>query len=88
MAGRKNDLPEVVIRVVYYFFAILCFFFIFLLTVSYCPERIDSELALTLIIAILLLAFMLYTSRKLADISSRLDELNGKSRKTSGIKSS
>lgn len=82
MAEKRSDIAGGALRVLYYIFAAACFFLIFLLAVTLSPNRIDTELTLTLIIAVLLLMFMLHTSQLLRAIERRLDSLKDKLEKT------
>jgi len=61
------------VRYTYYLLGILCFFFIFLMGVVMSPNRMDAELILTLIIAVLLIVFMLNTSQTLMALHKKLD---------------
>ncbi len=75
MAEKKDAIPSGVFRIVYYLLTAVCFFFIFLLAVTLSPNRIDAQLTLTLIIAVLLLIFMLHTSQLLGAIYRRLEDM-------------
>ena len=73
MAEKKEFVAESISRALYYVLAVCCFFFVFLMAVSYSPERLDAELILTFIIAVLLLTFMLHVSHRFNDIEKRMD---------------
>jgi hypothetical protein len=78
MAENKVFSTGGILRVVYYLFAAVSFFLVFLLAVTLSPDRVDPALILTFIIAVLLLMSMLYTSQQLRSIQSRLDEMSAK----------
>ena len=73
---EKRDLAEgLMLRVIYYLLTACCLFFVFLLTVTFTTDRIDTELVLTIIVAVLLITFMLNTSQRLAAIQRNMDML-------------
>ena len=78
MADGKPIATGRALRIVYYLIAAICVFFIFLLAVTSSQDHFDPGLILTMIIAVLLLSFMLFTSSQLAAIKAQLDELQSK----------
>jgi uncharacterized membrane protein YqjE len=78
MAENKSSTQVGLLRVLYYLFAALSFFLVFLLAVTMSTNRVDPALILTFIIAVLLLIFMLYTSQQLKSIQSALEDLSAK----------
>jgi len=78
MAENKASTQVGLLRVLYYLFAALSFFLVFLLAVTMSPNRVDPALILTFIIAVLLLIFMLYASQQFKSIQSALDNLSQK----------
>jgi len=75
MAEKKELISGLILRVVYYLLAMCCVFLVFVLAVAFTPERLDAEIILILIIAVLLLAFMLNTSNRLALIQKDISML-------------
>ncbi len=75
MAEAKELITGTVLRVVYYILALCCVFLVFILAVAFTPERLDAEIILILIIAVLLLAFMLNTSNRLTIIQKDISML-------------
>lgn len=75
MAGKKSLGEGGVVRVAYYIFSAICFFLIFMFAVTISTERIDAQLILTMIIAVMLLTFMIYTSQSLGALYRRLVEM-------------
>lgn len=76
MADKKELFTETTLRVVYYILAMCCFFLVFILAVAFAPERLDTEIILILIIAVLLISFMLNTSHRLKSIQENINTLS------------
>ena len=78
MAKDKIAIPGSLLRIIHYLLSAVCFFFIFLLAVTLTPNRIDVNLILTMIIGVLLIAFMLHVNKLLTEIYKQLVALTEK----------
>lgn len=81
MPNKKPIASGRPLRIVYYILAALCVFFIFAYIAVSTANDSDTEIILTMIIAVLLLTFMLHTSSTLAAIRKHLEALEEKAGK-------
>lgn len=84
MADESGRLYKGLLRGGTYLFAAICFFLIFLYAVTASSDRIDTELILTIVIAVMLLTFMVYSGQSLDTLDKRLVQMSAKQKRSYG----
>lgn len=84
MADEGNRFYQGILRGGTYLFAALCFFLIFLYAVTASSDRIDAELILTIVIAVMLLTFMIYSGQSLGTLNQRLVKMAARQKRSYG----
>ena len=84
MADEGGRFYKGVLRGGIYLFSAICFFLIFLYAVTSSSDRIDVELILTIVIAVMLLTFMIYSGQSLGTLDQRLINMAAKQKRSYG----
>ncbi len=84
MAEQNHPVRDLITRCCIYIISAASFFLIFLFAVTVSTERLDAQLIMTMIIAVMLITFMIYSSRSLETLDQRLLQMAKKKERRYG----